>query len=60
MEMKKNKQNKQHDVCRRLISWGDKLEKIEVASHVFAYSGSIPCTGTLKCIYCGKYKEDSK
>lgn len=29
-----------------------------VSKHHFAYSGSIPCTGPLKCIYCGRAKDE--
>jgi len=44
--------------CTRIIQWHGKVEKITVDRHVFAYSGSVPCTGPVRCIHCGIDMED--
>ncbi len=33
------------------------VEKVECKDHSYAWSGSIPCTGIKKCIYCGKIEK---
>lgn len=44
--------------CVRFVQWHDLVEKIEVGNHWFAYSGTIPCTGPVKCIHCGKRADE--
>lgn len=46
--------------CKREIVWHGVVSKIECEHHVFAYSGSIPNTGYLKCIYCYKAKDETE
>jgi hypothetical protein len=30
----------------------------ECTEHAFSYSGRMPCTGVLKCLYCNTRKEE--
>lgn len=46
--------------CHRTICWRGKVEEITVDHHMFAWSGEIPCTGTLRCIYCGMHEDEFK
>ena len=32
------------------------IKTVECVSHSYAWSGTIPCTGIKRCIYCGKEK----
>ena len=46
--------------CRRIIVWNGLCKEIEAPEHSYAWSGQIPCTGVLRCIYCGRYKDDEE
>ena len=46
--------------CHRTIQWHGKVSNIVCDGHMLAYSGTIPCTGALRCIYCGKYEHEIK
>ena len=35
-----------------------KIIKVECTNHSYAWSGKMPCTGTYRCIHCGKEKEN--
>ena len=50
-----------HGICKRTVyDWArpGEVKRIVVNKHSYAYSGKMPCTGNLKCIYCGKIKRD--
>lgn len=43
--------------CKRKV-YGEKgIETIIVDNHSYAWSGSMPCTGVYRCVYCGQEKE---
>lgn len=44
-------------LCIYQTVWHGKVEVQHETSHAYAYSGSIPCTGPLKCTRCGHVKE---
>lgn len=44
--------------CIREVVWHGQASVIEVSDHSFAWSGRMPCTGVVKCIYCGLLEED--
>lgn len=46
------------DPCRRTIVWRGVVHDILAPDHVFAWSGAIPCTGSLRCIYCQQWEDD--
>lgn len=49
--------------CKRTVyDWDNpgKTKKITVDHHSYTYSGQIPCTGSLVCIYCGKFKDEEE
>ena len=41
----------------KYLIWNGKVNKVECTDHSYSYSGKMPCTGVLRCIYCGKIKE---
>lgn len=44
----------------KVICWMGKVEELECTSHSYAWSGRIPCTGDLRCIYCGKPESEEE
>lgn len=40
----------------KTLVWHGKIKEVECKKHSMAYSGKMPCTGMLKCIYCGYHK----
>lgn len=38
--------------------WLGKYYQEEHLKHVYGWTGKIPCTGQLKCILCGKPKDN--
>jgi len=40
----------------RHLVWLGKYSIVECKDHSYAYSGKMPCTGSLRCIFCGKIK----
>ena len=48
-----NKDNK----YTKYVIWHGVVTPIRCIDHVYTYSGSFPCTGELRCMYCGKPKE---
>lgn len=36
------------------LIWAGKVETVECTDHHYTWSGRVPLTGTLKCMYCGK------
>lgn len=55
---------KQDGKWYREVKWLGVYKLIECGTnrtpHSFAWSGSIPCTGERKCIYCGKPEKDDR
>ena len=52
-------------ICRRLVyDWDHpgtgRVKEIEVKEHAYSYSGKTPCTGSIKCMFCGVHKEDEE
>lgn len=44
-------------MCKRMVHDLEnpgKVKIIEVPEHRYAWSGTIPCTGVYRCVYCGK------
>ena len=41
----------------RTFVWKGKMHKEECINHLYAWSGQIPCTGCLKCVFSGKINE---
>ena len=46
--------------CHRTVQWRGEVEEIVVDHHIMAFRGQIPCTGPIRCIYCGMHLEDLK
>lgn len=44
---------------RLLMRRGGVIKKL-CTDHAWAYSGSMPCTGLIKCVFCGKIKDDQR
>ncbi len=42
----------------RLFVWEGKVHKEECINHSYRWSGRIPCTGSLICVFCGKKKDE--
>lgn len=51
-------------MCKRMVHDFDnpgRIKIIEVEEHSYAWSGSIPCTGVYRCVYCGRpYESEEK
>jgi hypothetical protein len=43
----------------KYLIWQGKVNKVECVEHSYAWSGKMPCTGILKCVYCGKVKDEN-
>jgi hypothetical protein len=41
----------------KTICWLGKTETIPCTNHSYSWSGNMPCTGVLRCIFCGKPKD---
>lgn len=41
----------------KTLVWHGKTEEVECVDHSLAWSGKIPCSGRLKCIFCGYSKD---
>ena len=39
---------------------GGAIKKMECTEHAYSWSGRVPCTGILRCIFCGRDKHDLK
>lgn len=42
----------------KTIYWAGVTEDIPCINHAYSWSGRMPCTGELKCKFCGKPKEE--
>lgn len=47
-------------LCKRTWALWRNSEPLEGFYCSFAWSGRIPCTGTLKCLYCGSHKDEMR
>jgi len=45
-------------MCIRQVIWNGKIETINMPFHSLAYMGQVLCTGAIKCLFCGKTKEE--
>lgn len=43
-------------LCRRTWCIWHPGEELPGFRCTYAWSGAIPCTGSLRCLYCGSYK----
>lgn len=50
--------NKEQVKNYKYLVWHGLVSRVECKQHSYAWSGSMPCTGRLRCIYCGKPKDN--
>ena len=41
----------------KIVVWSEGVSQVECTDHSYSWSGNMPCTGQLKCMFCGKPKE---
>lgn len=47
------------ELCKRTVCLWKTGEPQPGVTCVFAYTGSVPCTGQLRCMTCGRIKDEA-